>query len=95
MKRKAIEAYRTVVGDDVVAELRQLAWDLRGLRVLELSSTATGGGVAELMSSLVPLERDLGLDVEWWVIAGGGEFFEVTKKLHNGLQGMATDVGED
>jgi trehalose synthase len=62
------------------------------LRVLELSSTATGGGVAEMLSSLVPLERDVGLDVEWRVIGGDREFFEITKKIHNGLQGMPVQL---
>jgi trehalose synthase len=56
--------------------------------VLELSSTATGGGVAELLSSLVPLERDVGLLTQWQVIPGDARFFEFTKRLHNGIQGM-------
>jgi trehalose synthase len=64
LKRKAIESYRSIVGDESIAELRDLAYELRGLRVLEMSSTATGGGVAEVLSSSVPLERDLGIDSE-------------------------------
>ena len=48
----------------MVAEIRDLARDLRGRRILELSSPATGGGVPELLSSIVPLERDLGIDAE-------------------------------
>ncbi len=88
LKRKALESYRRVVGDDEIAAIRSLASELRGARVLELSSTATGGGVAELLSSLVPLQRDVGLDVQWNVIPGDAEFFEFTKALHNGLQGM-------
>lgn len=56
LKRKRLEAYRRLVGDDAVASIRDLASDLRGVRVLELSSTATGGGVAEILSSLIPLE---------------------------------------
>lgn len=92
LKRKTVELYRSVAGDDFIAELRDLAHDLRGLRVLELSATATGGGVAEMLSSLVPLERDLGLDAEWLLIAGDSTFFEITKKVHNGLQGMAVDL---
>jgi trehalose synthase len=93
LNRKDLERYRDVVGDDAVAEIRDLARELRGLRVLEISSTATGGGVAELLSSLVPLERDVGLEAEWWVITGGGTFFEITKRIHNGLQGMPVDLG--
>src|SRR5688572_4568059 len=92
LKRKAIESYRSIVGDEAIAELRDLAYELRGLRMLELSSTATGGGVAEVLSSSVPLERDLGIDSEWRLIAGDGGFFEITKKIHNGLQGMPVEV---
>jgi trehalose synthase len=94
LKRKAVEDYRRVVGDDTVAELRELAFDLRGLRVLELSSTATGGGVAELLASLVPLQVDLGLAAEWRVIAGDPAFFTTTKRIHNGMQGMTVELTE-
>ena len=92
--RKSLERYRGIVGDDLVAEIRDRAHDLRGLRVLEVSAAATGGGVAEMLSSLVPLQRDVGLDVEWELITADAEFFELTKKLHNGLQGMDVEIGE-
>ena len=95
LKRKSLERYRSIVSDDVIAEARGLARELRGLRVLEVSATATGGGVAELLSSIVPLQRDLGLDAEWQLIAGDPDFFEVTKKLHNGMQGMPVEISED
>ena len=92
LKRKNLESYRRIVGDELLADIRAQAEPLRGARVLELSSTATGGGVAELLSSLVPLERDLGIAAEWQVIPGNAAFFEFTKRLHNGLQGMAFDL---
>jgi len=92
LKRKTLEVYRDLVGDELVAEIRALGAKLRGLRLLELSATATGGGVAELLASLGPLERDLGIDAEWRVIAGDRRFFEVTKRIHNGLQGMDVEL---
>jgi trehalose synthase len=92
LKQKRLEAYRRLVGDDVVTAIRDLGSDLRGTRVLELSSTATGGGVAELLSSLVPLQRDVGLDVQWHVIPGDAAFFSFTKALHNGLQGRPITI---
>ena len=92
LKRKSLESYRRVVGDEVLAEIRDLAASLRGARILEVSSTATGGGVAELLASLVPLQRDVGLDAQWDVIPGDAAFFEFTKALHNGLQGMAIKI---
>lgn len=95
LRRKLIDRYREVAGDEIVDLCRDATRELRGLKVLELSSTATGGGVAEMLSSLIPLERDLGIDVEWRVIPGDPSFFEVTKRLHNGLQGMDVRISPD
>ncbi len=92
LKHKRLEDYRRLVGDDLVTAIRDLGSELRGARVLELSSTATGGGVAELLSSLVPLQHDVGLDVQWDLIPGDAEFFQFTKALHNGLQGRPITI---
>lgn len=79
-----------------IEHLRELAEGLRGLRVLQLNATPYGGGVAELLNSLVPLERGLGLDVTWGVLVAEPAFYAFTKHLHNGLQGdvdfQATDA---
>ncbi len=85
--RGSVDDHRAPAGDDAVAELRRLAEPLRGLRVLHLSATPYGGGVAEILRSEIPLLRDLGLVVEWRLIRGDGRFFDVTKAIHNGLQG--------
>ncbi|MBI2953414.1 MAG: glycosyltransferase [Chloroflexi bacterium] len=84
---QSVDAYVPIVGSAVVAELRQLARPLRGLRVAQINATPYGGGVSELLRSLVPLERDLGLAADWRVITGDERFFSVTKGLHNALQG--------
>jgi len=84
---KHLGDYAAVVGPDVVEDLRRKAKPFRGARVLHVNSTAFGGGVAELLYTLVPLYRDLGIDCEWRVIDGDEEFFTVTKAMHNGLQG--------
>ena len=68
-------------------EIRQLAEPLAGRRVVHVSATAFGGGVAEINYALVPLMKDVGLDVEWRIIQGADEFFAVTKAIHNALQG--------
>jgi trehalose synthase len=68
-------------------EIRRLAQPLKGKRVVHLSATAFGGGVAEINYALVPLMKDVGLDVEWRIIQGHDEFFAVTKTIHNALQG--------
>src|SRR5215212_9878542 len=68
-------------------EIRRLAEPLRGRRVAHVSATAFGGGVAEINYTLVPLMADVGLDVEWRILRAADEFFNVTKTIHNGLQG--------
>lgn len=85
---RKIEDYVPIVGNQVIEDLRKQASELKGLKILNISSTAFGGGVAELLYTKVPLMNDLGLDVKWQTIGGDIEFFTVTKNLHNGLQGM-------
>jgi trehalose synthase len=84
---QSVDAYRTSAGDETVEMLRTLAAPLRGARVLHVSATPYGGGVAEMLRSEIPLLRDLGLDAHWKLIRGDDGFFNVTKALHNGLQG--------
>ncbi|MEX2239032.1 MAG: glycosyltransferase [Dehalococcoidia bacterium] len=85
---RSLGDYREVIGDERYEEIRSLAEPLRGARVLHLNATALGGGVAEILASLVPLMNDLGMHAEWQVIRGADEFFNVTKAIHNTLQGM-------
>ncbi len=89
-----IDDYIPIVGESIVEDLRLIAVHLRGKRILNINSTAVGGGVAEILNRMVPLLRELGLDVRWDVIKGGAEFFEVTKKFHNALHGGRVDIGE-
>ena len=92
LQTKTLSDYAPVVGDDVVAELEHLARPLQGARVLHINATAYGGGVAEMLHTLVPLMRNAGLDAEWRTISGNDEFFAVTKSMHNALQGMDLDL---
>ncbi len=84
---KSLADYATLLGRGVMAEIQRLAAPLEGKRVVHLSATAFGGGVAEINYALVPLMRSAGLDTEWRIIHGEDEFFNVTKKIHNALQG--------
>ena len=84
---KDLADYVDVVGEEIVARIRQLAEPLRGARVLHLNATPYGGGVAELLSTHVPLLRSVGIDAEWQVMHGSDEFFAITKQIHNALQG--------
>ncbi len=89
VKRKSLRQYLPLTDETVAAEIQDLAGRLKGARVLHLNSTAYGGGVAELLMSLVGLEADAGLGVEWRTIGGDEAFFKVTKDFHNALQGKA------
>ena len=84
---KSLADYTHLAGRGLVDEIRELAGGLKGKRVLHISATAFGGGVSEILYTLVPLMRDVGLDCHWQVIMGREEFFNATKLLHNSLQG--------
>ena len=88
---KSLADYATIATRGLMDEINRLAEPLQGKRVVHLSATAFGGGVAEINYTLIPLMRDAGLDVEWRIIKGADEFFDVTKAIHNALQGA--DVG--
>ncbi|MDA8217765.1 MAG: glycosyltransferase [Dehalococcoidales bacterium] len=91
---QSIDAYSEVIGKEGVDELRQLAEPLKGKRIAHISSTPYGGGVSELLRSTVPLQVDLGLDIEWQVMYGDESFFGVTKAIHNLLQGAEGTLSE-
>jgi trehalose synthase len=84
---RTLEDYRDIVGDDVIAEIYRLARPLYGKKVLHINSTYYGGGVAEILYSLVPLLNSAGLDADWRTLRGTPEFFNITKKFHNAIQG--------
>ncbi len=92
---KALADYATIASRGLMEQIRALAEPLGGKRVLHLSATAFGGGVAEILYTLVPLMRDAGLETEWRVIYGQDEFFDVTKAIHNALQGDKRGLSED
>jgi trehalose synthase len=83
----SLDDYRPLVGDPVVDRIRDKARPLRGLHVTHVNSTYYGGGVAVLLSPLALLMNDVGIKTGWRVIQGSPDFFSVTKKFHNALQG--------
>ncbi len=92
---KSLGDYATIAARGLMQEIAALAAPLTGRRVLHLSATAFGGGVAEINYTLVPLMRDVGLEVEWRIIHGQEEFFSVTKTIHNALQGNPQSLTEE
>jgi trehalose synthase len=92
---KSLTDYTHIVGKELTEQIRQLAEPLKGKRVLHVSATAFGGGVSEILYTLVPLMRDVGLDAHWHVIFGKEEFFNATKLLHNSLQGAEETLSDE
>lgn len=90
-----VKDYEPIVGRSYIEELRMLASRLSGKTVLNINSTFVGGGVAEILSRLVPLLNQLGVDTRWQIISGEAQFFEVTKKFHNALHGKEEPISDD
>jgi trehalose synthase len=87
-----IEDYEPLIGRENVERIRAKAGKFKGLRVANFNSTYYGGGVAEMLSSLTLLMNSMGLRTEWRVIQGTPDFFTITKKMHNALQGGEIDL---
>jgi trehalose synthase len=87
-----LDRYAGVVGVEVTDELARVADAVRHLRVRHVNSTSVGGGVAEILTRMVPLLRELGIETRWDVIKGDRAFFSVTKAIHNGLHGTPTEL---
>ncbi|HSS41601.1 MAG TPA: glycosyltransferase [Solirubrobacterales bacterium] len=92
---KTLADYTHIVGKDLTEQIRELAEPLKGKRVLHVSATAFGGGVSEILYTLVPLMRDVGIDAHWHVIFGKEEFYNATKLLHNSLQGAEETLSDE
>ena len=87
-----LQKYRLILGNELIDEIERLADDLRGIRICHVNSTSFGGGVAELLSTYIPLVRNVGITMDWQVIHGDRRFFTVTKSLHNALQGSEGSI---
>jgi len=88
----ALDRYAALLGSAEIEDLRSLAKPLEASTVQMVNSTAVGGGVAEMLSRMLPLMRELGLEARWEVMEGGPDFFEVTKAFHNALHGSAAKI---
>lgn len=93
MKRK-LGNYRRIVGDEIISKIYQKARKFYGKHILHINSTYQGGGVAELLQTLVPLMNDVGIDAGWRILHGNPDFFSITKKFHNSLQGEPLNFTE-
>lgn len=83
----SIQDYLPIIGEKRIERLLDAVDRTKGIKILELNSSPSGGGVAEMLLSSVPFINQLGIDDEWKVIRGNKKFYEVTKAIHNLLQG--------
>jgi len=90
--KKTLANYEKIIGSVAISKLRQTARELKGASVVHVNSTREGGGVAEILFWMIPLMKELGLDVSWEVIEGNSKYFNTTKTFHNGLQGTPVDL---
>jgi trehalose synthase len=82
-----LEDYSDLVSPEVLLEVERLAKELKGLRVVHINATPQGGGVAEILDSLIPLSRSVGIDAKRYVIPPDRLFVDITKSIHHFLQG--------
>jgi trehalose synthase len=83
-----LDAYVEIIGREPVDELYRLGERLRGRVIQNVNSTAVGGGVAEILTRMIPLLKEIGVEARWDVIRGNERFFAITKAMHNGLHGV-------
>jgi len=91
-RTKRIEDYKPLIGEETVKRIRKKAKKVQGLHIANVNSTYYGGGVSQLLSSLTLLMNSLGIKTGWRVIHGPPDFFSITKKIHNALQGGDIDL---
>jgi len=89
-----LEDFRHIVPDETLAEIYAKARRLYRKHIVHLNATYQGGGVAEILYSLVLLMNDVGIDAGWRILHGSQEFFEITKSFHNALQGAKLNLSK-
>src|ERR1041385_4279697 len=90
-----IEEYASVIGRGFIDELFLLAKKFDGKTIQNINSTAVGGGVAEILTRMNPMLKQLGINARWDVIKGDDRFFRITKTMHNALHGAKADLSDD
>ena len=95
IRSRETDAFTGILGDDLVGEVRELAEQVRRKlgrrRIWNVNSTAAGGGVAEMLHTLLSYARGMGVDARWLVISGNPDFFRITKRIHTALHGEVGD----
>ncbi len=90
-----VKDYTEIVGKSVIDELFEIGEKAGSMKIQHVNSTAVGGGVAEILTRLVPMMNELGVQARWDVIKGGEKFFAITKKMHNALHGVPETFNDE
>jgi trehalose synthase len=91
---KSLDKYQDIVGDETIQKIRDEASVLSEKKMVHINSTYQGGGVAEILNSLIILLNDVGVKTDWRILHGDLDFFTITKKFHNALQGERINLSE-
>jgi len=94
MKINNLASYARIVGKPELDKIHAEAEKLSGKHITCINSTYQGGGVAEILNSLVPMFDQVGVDFGWRILHGTPDFFTITKKFHNGLQGSTINLSQ-
>jgi len=94
-RERKLENYEKIAVEETIYNIKHMAEKLKDLTVVHVNSTAFGGGVAEILSSMIPLMNSIGLKAEWEVIEAPSEFFNITKLFHHGVQGMEVKLTDE
>jgi trehalose synthase len=95
MHNISLKDYTKIIGQKKIDEIYQAAEPLRGKRIVHMNSTYNGGGVAEMLNTLILLFNDLGISCGWRLLKATPSFFNITKSFHNTLQGAPMDLKKD
>ena len=92
---KSLDNYFHIVGERIIGEIYKKAHRLLNKHIVHINSTAYGGGVAEILNNIIILLNDIDVDTGWRVLSGPSDFFSVTKKFHNALQGHTINLTQN
>ncbi|MGE5479526.1 MAG: glycosyltransferase [Chloroflexota bacterium] len=90
-----LQKYENIVDDSVIYRLYKMGKNMYSKHIVNVNSTSQGGGVAEMLYTYIPLLNDIGVECGWRILHGNFEFFNVTKKFHNGLQGEQVELSHE
>ena len=91
---RSLDKYQDIVGEHLIQKIRAEASSLSEKKMVHINSTYQGGGVAEILNSLIILLNDVGIETDWRILHGNLDFFTITKKFHNALQGDRINLSE-